>query len=217
MLYSRGGLISHSCYPYPITIGEKRPSAACVAANAHALARYAALCQETNLIPIVEPEILMDGEHDIKICATVTETTLRTVFAELQAQGVHLEGMLLKPNMVLPGKESSNQASVHEVATTTVHVFRRVVPAAVPGIVFLSGGQSPEQATAHLNAMNLDSRHPWELSFSYGRALQEPALQTWQGNPANLAVAQRSFYHRARGNSAARFGDYSDEMEENLA
>lgn len=200
-----------------ITIGGERPSSTGIVANAHALARYAALCQESGLVPIVEPEVLMDGSHDIEICAAVTEATLRTVFAELQAQGVHLEGMLLKPNMVLPGKTSPDQVSIHYVAAETVGIFRRVVPAAVPGIVFLSGGQSPEQATAHLNAMNQDSHHPWELSFSYGRALQEPVLQTWQGNPANVANAQRSFYHRARCNSAARFGDYSNEMEESPA
>ncbi len=200
-----------------LSIGEKRPSSTCIAANAHALARYAALCQEAGLVPIVEPEVLMDGEHDIETCAAVTETTLRTVFAELQAQGVYLEGVLLKPNMVVPGKASSNQVGIKDVAAATVRVFRRVVPAAVPGVVFLSGGQSPEQATAHLNAMNRDSRHPWELSFSYGRALQEPVLKTWQGDPANIAAAQRSFYHRAHCNSLARFGDYSDEMEESPA
>jgi fructose-bisphosphate aldolase class I len=200
-----------------ITIGEDRPSAAAIAVNAHALARYAALCQEAGLVPIVEPEVLMDGNHNIEVCAAVTEAVLGTVFAELRAQGVHLEGMLLKPNMVLPGKGAANQASIHDVAKATFHVFRRVVPAAVPGIVFLSGGQTPEQATAHLNAVNQESRHPWELSFSYGRALQEPVLQTWQGSPANMAAAQRSFYHRARCNSAARFGDYSDVMEASIS
>lgn len=200
-----------------IMIDEKRPSALAIAVNAQALARYAALCQEAGLVPIVEPEILMDGGHDIERCATVTAATLRAVFAELQAQGVYLEGILLKPNMVLPGKESPHQVGVQEVAAATVRVFRRVVPAAVPGIVFLSGGQSPELATAHLNAMNQSGHHPWELSFSYGRALQEPVLEAWQGKPSQVANAQRSLYHRARCNSAARYGDYSDEMEASLS
>lgn len=196
-----------------IVIGENRPSLNCIHTNAHALARYAALCQEVGLVPIVEPEVLMDGSHDMETCASVTETTLTKVFAELNAQNVHLEGMLLKPNMVLPGQDAPKQATVQEVAAATLRTLRRSVPAAVPGIVFLSGGQSPEQATAHLNAMNQLSHHPWQLSFSYGRALQEPVLNSWQGEANNVATAQQSFYHRARCNSLARFGDYSSEIE----
>jgi fructose-bisphosphate aldolase class I len=200
-----------------ITIGEGIPTRACIDANAHALARYAALCQEAGLVPIVEPEVLMDGEHDIERCEEVTTATLKQVFSELQEHRVVLEGILLKPNMVLSGKECPEQASVAQVAETTVRCFRRIVPAAVPGVVFLSGGQSPELATEHLNAMNALGNHPWELSFSYGRALQAPALKSWRGEVANISTAQRIFYHRAKCNGAARYGKYSKQMEATVA
>lgn len=200
-----------------ITIGGGIPSRTCIDANAHALARYAALCQEAGIVPIVEPEVLMDGDHDIERCEAVTELTLHRVFAELQDHRVALEGMLLKPNMVLSGKACPRQASVAEVAEATVRCFRRVVPAAMPGIVFLSGGQSAEQATVHLNAMNAMGDHPWQLSFSYGRALQEPALNSWRGEADNIAKSQKIFYHRAQCNGAARYGTYSKEMEKTAA
>jgi fructose-bisphosphate aldolase class I len=196
-----------------IAIGDGIPTAFCIKANAHALARYAALCQEAELVPIVEPEVLMDGPHTILRCEEVTTETLALVFSELLAHRVALEGTLLKPNMVLSGKECPTQASAGQVAESTVRAFRRVVPSAVPGIVFLSGGQSPEQATLHLSAMNALGRHPWELSFSYGRALQDPVLKAWKGDSGNVATAQRAFYHRARCNNAARFGKYTKEME----
>lgn len=196
-----------------ITIGPGIPTRTCIEANAHALARYAALCQEQGLVPIVEPEVLMDGDHSIERCQEVTEATLQSVFSALHDQGVLLEGILLKPNMVLSGKEAPRQASASEVAERTVASFRRVVPAAVPGIVFLSGGQSAELATEHLNAMNAMGDHPWELSFSYGRALQEPTLKAWRGEPSNVPLAQRLFYHRAQMNGAARYGKYSKAME----
>jgi fructose-bisphosphate aldolase class I len=196
-----------------ITIGEAIPSVWCIQANAHALARYAALSQEAGLVPIVEPEVLMDGTHTIERCAEVTEATLLEVFAQLHAHRVLLDGMLLKPNMVLSGKECPQQASVDAVATATVECFRRVVPAAVPGIVFLSGGQSAKQATAHLNAMNAMGEHPWALSFSYGRALQGPVLESWRGNAANVSTAQQFFYQRAKCNGAARYGKYTPELE----
>ncbi len=196
------------------TIGEHLPTRTCIQVNAHALARYAALCQANGLVPIVEPEVLMDGDHDIERCEVVTGAVLQAVFAELLAQGVIYEGMLLKPNMVLPGKDSGQSVTPEEVAEATLRCFRRTVPAAVPGIVFLSGGQSPEAATERLNAMNaVDEQQPWELSFSYGRALQQPVLQAWQGKPENEAEAQRLFYHRAKCNSAARRGNYSSQME----
>ncbi len=196
-----------------IAIGDGIPSAYCLKANAHALARYAALCQEAGLVPIVEPEVLMDGPHTIERCEEVTTETLNLVFSELLEQRVAPEGILLKPNMVLPGKECPTQAGAGQVAESTIRAFRRVVPSAVPGIVFLSGGQSPELATRHLSAMNALGRHPWELSFSYGRALQDPVLKAWGGDPKNVAPAQRAFYHRARCNGAARFGKYTKEME----
>ncbi len=196
-----------------ITIGDGIPSRACIVANAHALARYAALCQEAGLVPIVEPEVLMDGDHTFERCEDVTVDTLTAVYTELHGQGVTLEGTLLKPNMVVSGKTCPAQASVEEVAAVTVRTLRRTVPSAVPGIVFLSGGQSSELATAHLNAMNLLGDHPWELSFSYGRALQEHALKAWGGKAANVAAAQQAFHHRAHCNGAARSGGYSDEME----
>jgi fructose-bisphosphate aldolase class I len=200
-----------------ITIGEGMPTAYCLAANAHALARYAALSQEAGLVPIVEPEVLMDGTHTIERCEEVTTATLQDVFAQLQAHAVLLEGMLLKPNMVLSGQDCPQQASVDEVAEATVRCFRRTIPAAVPGIVFLSGGQSAEVATAHLNAMNALGEHPWQLSFSYGRALQGPVLEAWRGSAANTVEAQKFFHHRARCNGAARYGKYSTDMETVLA
>ena len=200
-----------------ITIGPGMPTAGCLDANAHALARYAALCQEVGLVPIVEPEVLMDGDHTIERCEEVTETTQRRVFRELHSQRVVLEHMLLKPNMVVPGKNAAQRANVEEVAEATVRCLRRSVPAAVQGIVFLSGGQSPEEATEHLNAMNAICDGPWQLSFSYGRALQDAALKTWRGEPANVTAAQRAYLHRAKCVSAARDGKYTKQMEVTVA
>jgi fructose-bisphosphate aldolase, class I len=196
-----------------IEIGDGLPSAYCIHVNSHALARFAALSQEAGLVPIVEPEVLMDGDHTIERCYEVTEATLEAVFNELFAQRVVYEGMLLKPNMVLSGKECPTQAPPEEVAEKTVRCFRSVVPAAVPGIVFLSGGQSDEQATANLNAMNKLGPHPWELSFSFGRALQAPALTAWKGEEANVGAGQDAFAIRAKLNGAARSGSYTPEME----
>jgi len=190
-------------------IGETIPSPACITTNAHALARYAALSQEAGLVPIVEPEVLMDGDHDIDDCDEITEDALRTVFAELSVQEVLLEGMLLKPNMVLSGKDCPEQAGVEEVAERTVQCLLRSVPAAMPGIVFLSGGQSDEVATLHLNAMNkLPTVKPWKLSFSYGRALQAAPLKAWAGKAANVAAAQAALMARAKANGAATLGKY---------
>jgi fructose-bisphosphate aldolase class I len=196
-----------------ISIGKEIPSEYCLWTNAHALARYAALSQEAGLVPIVEPEVLMDGDHTIERSFTVTSHTLHAVFTELRDQRVHPEGILLKPNMVLSGYANPEQASHEEVAAETVRCFKRHVPAAVPGIVFLSGGQSDEDATANLNAMNAMGPHPWQLSFSYGRALQAPALKAWLGKEENVEAAQRAYYHRAKMNSAARTGMYAPEME----
>jgi fructose-bisphosphate aldolase class I len=196
-----------------ITIGKNIPSEYCLWTNAHALARYAALSQEAGLVPIVEPEVLMDGDHTIERSFEVTSRTLHAVFTELRDQRVHPEGMLLKPNMVLSGYSASEQASHEEVAAETIRCFKRHVPSAVPGVVFLSGGQSDEDATANLNAMNALGEHPWQLSFSYGRALQAPALKAWGGKEENLEAAQRAYYHRAKMNSAARTGMYAPEME----
>jgi len=197
-----------------ITIGDGIPTSFCLDANAHALARYAALCQETGLVPIVEPEVLMDGDHTIERCEEVTTATLQCLYTALYEHRVVLEGTVLKPNMVISGKGCPSQASPEEIAEATVRCFRRIVPAAVPGIVFLSGGQSPEQATVNLNAMNaIGEEFPWELSFSYGRALQEPVLKTWKGEAANAPAAQKAYYHRAKLNGAARFGKYTPEME----
>jgi fructose-bisphosphate aldolase class I len=196
-----------------ITIGKDIPSEYCIWTNAHALARYAALSQEAGLVPIVEPEVLMDGDHTIERSFEVTSRTLHAVFTELRDQRIQLEGMLLKPNMVLSGYECPEQASHEEVASETIRCFRRHVPAAVPGIVFLSGGQSDEDATANLNAINALGEHPWQVSFSYGRALQAPALNTWGGKEENVEAAQRAYYHRAKMNSAARTGMYAPEME----
>jgi len=200
-----------------ITIGDGIPSDLCIDTNAHALARYAALCVEAGLVPIVEPEVLMDGPHTIERCYEVTERTLRRLFAELYAQRVPLEQTILKPNMVLSGTECSRQAGVREVAEQTLRCLRAAVPAAVPGIVFLSGGQSDEDATAHLNEMNRMGGGPWQLSFSYGRALQAAPLKAWGGRPENRDAAQRAFYHRARCNGAARTGSYTAEMERQAA
>ncbi|MGA8574028.1 MAG: class I fructose-bisphosphate aldolase [Desulfobaccales bacterium] len=198
-----------------ITIGESIPSRGCLEANGHALARYAALCQESGLVPIVEPEVLMDGDHTLEQCARVTAAALHTVFCQLYRQRVLLEGMILKPNMVLPGKACPKQAGVEEVADATVSCLLRAVPAAVPGVAFLSGGQDPELASARLNAMNLRwrSKMPWVLTFSYSRAIQQPALDTWKGEEINKTAAQRALYHRAKCNSMARRGEYRQEME----
>ena len=196
-----------------ITIGEDIPTAYCISANAHALARYAALCQEQGMVPIVEPEILMNGDHTIEESYQLTTETLYTVFYELASQGVELEGMVLKPNMVLSGYDCSEQASVKEVAEMTVDCFFNTVPAAVPGIAFLSGGQSDELATAHLNAMNQIDGTPWNLTFSYGRALQAPALKAWSGKAENIPTAQEALMKRAIFNGLATKGEYSSDME----
>ena len=196
-----------------ITIGKDIPSEYCIWTNAHALARYAALAQEAGLVPIVEPEVLMDGDHPIERSFEVTSRTLHAVFTELRDQRVQPEGILLKPNMVLSGYSCPDQASDAEVAAETVRCFLRHVPAAVPGVVFLSGGQSDEQATARLSAMNAMGSHPWQLSFSYGRALQAPALKAWVGRAENVEAAQQAYYHRAKMNGAARTGVYAPEME----
>ena len=192
------------------TIGEDFPSAACLTANAHGLARYAAISQEAGLVPIVEPEVLMDGDHTIDDCEAVTEEVLRIVFAELSVQEIGLEGMLLKPNMVLSGKDCPEQAGVEEVAERTLRCLKRSVPAAVPGMVFLSGGQSDEVATLHLNAMNkLAENPPWKLSFSYGRALQAAPLKAWAGQAENLPAAQEVLFARAKANGEATLGAYA--------
>jgi fructose-bisphosphate aldolase class I len=196
-----------------ITIGDGIPTPYCIHVNAHALGRFAALSQDAGLVPIVEPEVLMDGTHTIERSYRVTEDTLEVVFHELYLQRVELEGMLLKPNMVLAGYESSEGADVDEVVVETLRCLRANVPAAVPGIVFLSGGQSDELATAHLNAMNQRGPHPWELSFSYGRALQAAPLKAWGGSEDNVSAAQEAYLHRARMNGLARTGDYSEERE----
>jgi fructose-bisphosphate aldolase class I len=195
------------------SIGPDKPSDYCIWTNAHALGRYAALCQEQGLVPIVEPEVLMDGDHDIHATYRVTSKVLFAVFTELHDQRVELEGILLKPNMVLSGYDSPERASDDEVAELTIRCFRERVPAAVPGIVFLSGGQSDEEATRRLNAMNARGPHPWQLSFSYGRALQAPSLKAWLGKPENVPEAQKAFYRRAKFNSAARSGTYAPAME----
>jgi fructose-bisphosphate aldolase class I len=196
-----------------ITIGKGIPTQACIEANAHILARYAALCQEVGIVPIVEPEVLMDGDHTLERCFEVTEQVLHTVFNQLYKLGVLLEGMILKPNMIVPGLACSKQESVYEVADTTIKCLLRTVPAAVPGIAFLSGGQSSELASARLNAMNVRFKNklPWELSFSFGRALQEPALGIWNGKVMNVPEAQKALYHRAVCNRAARKGEYNSE------
>ena len=201
-----------------IAIGEGIPSLSCIEANAHALARYGALCQEVGLVPIVEPEVVMDGEHTIERCGEVTEIVLRMVFEQLCTQRVTLEGMLLKPNMVLPGLASPRQPAVDEVADATMRCLLRAVPAAVPGIAFLSGGQSAELASVRLNAMNIrfKSRLPWALAFSYARAIQQPVLEIWQGKESNVPTAQQALNHRARCNHAARRGEYNAAMEKGM-
>ncbi|MGZ9272328.1 MAG: class I fructose-bisphosphate aldolase [Candidatus Binatia bacterium] len=197
-----------------ITIGDGIPTYTCLQANAHALARYAALCQEGGIVPIVEPEVLLDGGHTIERCEEVTQEALRITFSALLEQRVHLEGMILKPSMVVSGKDNARQAGVDEVAERTIRCLKRTVPGAVPGIAFLSGGQSAVSATEHLNKMNQLGPHPWQVSFSYARALQDPALKAWKGEAGNVAAAQKIFYHRAKMNSAARTGSYSKKMEE---
>lgn len=198
-----------------ITIGDSTPSNACINVNAHALARYAALCQQNGLVPIVEPEIIMDGNHTIDESFVITEEVLHTTFYELYSQRVLLEGMILKPNMVLSGYSCSEQANVEKVAEMTVKVLKRCVPSAVPGIAFLSGGQSDEDATAHLNAMNqiLGDNKPWNLTYSYGRALQAPSLKAWGGDVNNIPEAQQAFLKRAKLNSLASKGHYNSTME----
>ena len=202
-----------------IVIGNGIPTRGCIEANAQALACYAALCQEAGLVPIVEPEVLMDGDHTLGRCREVTEEVLRTVFNQLYTQRVMLEGMLLKPNMILPGLSCAKQESVDEVADATVKCLLRAVPAAVPGIAFLSGGQSAELASARLNAMNarFKSRLPWALTFSFSRAIQQPALEIWRGEDANVSAAQQALYHRAKCNMAARRGEYDATMEKSTA
>ena len=198
-----------------IAVGDVIPSRGCIEANAHALARYAALCQEAGLVPIVEPEVLMDGEHTLERCREVTEEVLRTVFNQLYTQRVTLEGMILKPNMVVPGLACPRQEAVDEVADATVKCLLRAVPAAVPGIAFLSGGQASELASARLNAMNarFKSRVPWALAFSFARAIQQPAMEIWHGEAAHVSAAQQALYHRANCNRAARRGEYNSAMD----
>src|SRR3954454_24114245 len=199
------------------SISAELPSEYCVWVNAHALARYAALCQEAGIVPIVEPEVLQDGTHSIEESGKATGRVLQAVYQELHDQRIELRGTLLKPNMVLSGYSASNRAGVDEVAEATLEVLYKHVPASVPGIVFLSGGQTDEDSTAHLNAMNARGPHPWQLSFSYGRALQAPALKAWVGKPENVEAAQRAYYHRAKMNGAARTGMYAPEMEQEAA
>ncbi len=200
-----------------IDIGAAIPTHHCVSANAHALARYAALCQEAGVVPIVEPEVLMDGNHDIDRCYAVTEWVLNTVYGQLYDARVQLDGTVLKPNMVVPGKKCPKRASVAEVAEKTVRVLRACVPAAVPGIAFLSGGQSDEEATAHLDAMNKVGGLPWRLTFSYGRALQAAPQKAWSGRPENIAAAQRAFAHRAMMNGLATLGQWKEDLEKKAA
>jgi fructose-bisphosphate aldolase class I len=218
----RDRLVEYSCmgarfakWRAVIAVGDGIPSRGCIEANAHALARYAALCQEAGMVPIIEPEVLMDGAHPLKRCCEVTEEVLREVFIQLYMQGVLLEGILLKPNMVLPGLTCPKQERVDEVADATVNCLLRAVPAAVPGIAFLSGGQSGELASARLNAMNarFKSRLPWDLAFSFARAIQQPAMEIWQGEEIHVLAAQQALYHRARCNRAARCGEYNAALE----
>jgi fructose-bisphosphate aldolase, class I len=200
-----------------IDIGEGIPSYSGIITNAHALARYAALCQEEGIVPIVEPEVLMDGGHDIERCLLISEWVLKTVYEQLYYQKVQLEGTVLKPNMVVPGKKSAKRASVEEVAEKTVRLLKACVPSAVPGIAFLSGGQSDEEATAHLDAINRIGDLPWNVTFSYGRALQAPVQKTWVGKPENVAAAQRAFSHRARMNGLAALGEWKADLEKKAA
>jgi fructose-bisphosphate aldolase class I len=200
-----------------IDIGPGIPSYNCIKSNAHALARYAALCQDEDIVPIVEPEVLMDGDHDIDRCLTFTEWVLKTVYEELYYAHVKLEGTVLKPNMVVPGKKCAKRASVEEVAEKTAHVLKTCVPAAVPGIAFLSGGQSDEEATAHLDAINRIGGLPWRVTFSYGRALQAAPQKAWSGKSENVAAAQRAFSHRARMNGLATLGQWKSDLERKAA
>src|SRR6202163_4302581 len=200
-----------------IDIGAGIPTMTAIHVNAHALARYAALCQAAQIVPIVEPEVLMDGDHDIDRCYEVTQRVLNKTFQELRVQRVALEGMILKPNMVIAGKKSAKPSPVEEVAEKTIRLLKACVPAAVPGIAFLSGGQSDEEATAHLNAMNRIGHLPWKLTFSYGRALQHAPQTTWSGRPENVAAAQRAFSHRARMNSLATLGQWNGDLEKKAA
>jgi fructose-bisphosphate aldolase class I len=197
-----------------IDIAEAIPTSFAIEANAHALARYAALCQEANIVPIVEPEVLMDGSHTIERCEQVTSETLHKVFAALHSHRIHLEGMILKPNMVISGKKCPNRANPQQVAEMTVRTLKRYVPSAVPGIAFLSGGQSSAEATEHLSLMNKLGSLPWELSFSYGRALQDEALKAWGGKPENFVAGQKAFSRRAKFNGLARSGSYNAKLEE---
>ena len=201
-----------------ITIDDDIPTDACINANVHALARYAALCQDIGIVPVVEPEVLMDGNHTLQRCYDVTDKVLRALFNQLYSQKIFLEGMLLKPNMIIAGKDAASQNSIDEVAKATVDCLLQSVPAAVPGIAFLSGGQSPQQATEHLNAINKNFkfRLPWVLTFSFSRAIEHPAIDIWHGQEANVAKAQRSLYHRAKCNAAARRGEYKTSMEKEL-
>ena len=200
-----------------IDFGAGIPSYECISANAHALARYAALCQDEDIVPIVEPEVLMDGDHDIDRCAKITEWVLKTVFEQLYYARVKLEGMVLKPNMVVAGKKSAKQAPVAEVAGKTVRVLKACVPAAVPGVAFLSGGQSDEEATAHLDAINRLGPLPWHVTFSYGRALQAAPQKAWSGKAENVAAAQRAFGHRAKMNGLATLGQWQADLERKAA
>ncbi len=211
--YERGARFTKWRAVITIDVEKEHPSAACIAANAHALARYAALAQEANIVPIVEPEVLIDGAHTLEQCEAATARTQKRVFSELIDQGVLLEGMVLKPSMVIAGKQCDRQSTVEEVATATLRTLRRYVPAAVGGIAFLSGGQSPEQATAHLNAMNSAGPLPWPLTFSYARALQNPALDAWRGDPKQAGAAAEAFAFRAHLNHLARQGRYDAGME----
>ena len=197
--------------------GHNLPSWACIEANAHALARYSALCQEAGIVPIVEPEVLLDGNHTVERCEVETEKMLATLFNELTWHKVSLEHVILKASMVVSGKENPKQAGVQEVAERTIRVLKRTVPAALPGVVFLSGGQTDENATAHLDAMNRMGALPWPLTFSYSRALQNTALKTWRGQAANVAAAQKAFHHRARMNSLAAKGQWNSNMEKQAA
>ena len=200
-----------------ITIGEGIPTWACIEANAHALARYSAICQEASIVPIVEPEVLLDGSHTVERCEVETEKMLATLFNELTWHKVSLEHVILKASMVVSGKENPKQAGVQEVAERTLRVLKRTVPAALPGVVFLSGGQTDENATAHLDAMNRMGALPWPLTFSYSRALQNTALKTWRGQAANVAAAQKAFHHRARMNSLAAKGQWNGNLEKQAA
>jgi fructose-bisphosphate aldolase class I len=200
-----------------IDIADGIPTQFAIDANAHALARYGALCQEANIVPIIEPEVLMDGGHSIERCEEVTSATLKSVFEQLHSHRIHLEGMILKPNMVISGKKAANRASPQQVAEATVRTLKRYVPSAVPGIAFLSGGQTSAEATEHLSLMNRLGPLPWELTFSYGRALQDEALKAWGGKPENFAAGQKAFFRRAKYNGLARSGSYTSKLEQEAA